>query len=120
MITIQYSTVKKIYYDKRFDKMKQLRMANVIKKDGSYHEIISNRVYKNLSKKIDPEYKRSIMVDYKYYSVEDMFIDWSNNNIFKSYNMPHCCPIWKKKLHKKYGYFNEETYGVFTDSKFWL
>ena len=118
--TIWYSK-KKIYYDNRFDKMKQLRIANVIKKkDGSFHEIISNRLYKNLSKKIDPKYKRSVMVDYKYYSVEDMFIDWNNDNIFKSYNMPHCCPIWKRKIHKKYGYFNEEKYGVFADFEFWL
>ena len=49
-----------------------------------------------------------------------MFIDWNNNNSFKSYNMPHCTPIWKSDIHKKYGYFDEETYGVFADFEFWL
>ena len=118
--TIWYSK-KKIYYDKRFDKMKQLRMANVIKKkDGSYHEIISNRLYKNLSKKIDPKYKRSIWVHYDKYTLEDLFVDINNNNIYNHSNIPHCTPIWKREMHTKFGYFNEEDNGPYADYEFWL
>ena len=32
----------------------------------------------------------------------------------------HCMPIWKKSLHEKYGYFDEEMYGTSADWAFWL
>ena len=37
-----------------------------------------------------------------------------------SFNIPHCAPVWKKILHDKYGYFDEENYGPFADWEFWL
>ncbi|WOT06296.1 glycosyltransferase family 2 protein [Shewanella youngdeokensis] len=44
----------------------------------------------------------------------------SEDNIVKSQNIMHCMPIWKKSLHKTYGYFNEEKYGTSADWAFWL
>mgnify|MGYP005625443317 CR=1 FL=1 len=118
--TIWYNT-KKIYFDKRFDRIKQLSKANIIRnKKGQYYEISCNRRYKYFSKNIDTKYKNSVMVNYKFYSLEDMFIDWSNNNNYISYCISHCMPIWKRDMHDKYGYFNEEKYGVYADFEFWL
>jgi hypothetical protein len=118
--TLWYNT-KKIYFDKRFDKMKQLKKANIIKnKKGEYYEINCNRQYKQITKNIKPMNKKSVMVQYKSYSLEDMFIDWNNDNNYISYCMPHCTPIWKRELHQTYGYFNEEKYGVYADFEFWL
>ena len=42
------------------------------------------------------------------------------DNIVKSQNIMHCMPIWKKSLHEKYGYFNEEKHGTSADWAFWL
>lgn len=118
--TVWYDT-KKIYFDKRFDKMKQLHKANVFQnKNGEYCELRCNRKYKYLNKTIDENHKDSVKVKYKFYSLEDMFIDWSNNNTFKSFNIPHCTPIWRRDLHKKYGYFDEDIYGPYADFEFWL
>lgn len=118
--TIWYNT-KKIYFDKRFDKIKQLRRANVIKnKNGEYHELKCNRKYKDLSKTIDEHHKDSVMVKYKFYSLEDMFIDWNNNNKYMSFCITHCTPIWRKDMHEKYGYFDEGKYGPYADFEFWL
>jgi hypothetical protein len=118
--TLWYNT-KKIYFDKRGDKMTQLKMANIIKnKNGEYYEVKCNRRYKHLTKTLDKKYKDSVMVKYKFYSLEDMFIDWKNDNSYKSYNMPHCTPIWRRDMHTKYGYFDEETYGPYADFEFWL
>lgn len=36
------------------------------------------------------------------------------------HNMPHCMPMWRKSVHKKYGYFDEATYGPVADWAFWL
>ena len=41
------------------------------------------------------------------------------NNI-KSRNIPHCCPVWRKNIHDKIGYFNEEKYKYAADWEFWL
>lgn len=39
-------------------------------------------------------------------------------NLFKN-NSPHCMPLWKKSLHDRFGYFNEE-YKTASDGDFWL
>jgi hypothetical protein len=42
----------------------------------------------------------------------------SFDNLIKN-NSPHCMPLWKKSLHDKFGYFNEQ-YSVASDSDMWL
>lgn len=42
------------------------------------------------------------------------------DNLVKSQNIMHCMPIWKKSLHERYGFFNEEKYGTSADWAFWL
>ena len=37
-----------------------------------------------------------------------------------SQNIPHCMPVWRKKLHQKFGYFDETNYGASADWEFWL
>lgn len=39
-------------------------------------------------------------------------------NLFRN-NSPHCMPLWKKSLHDRFGYFNEE-YKTASDGDFWL
>ncbi|NQZ87258.1 MAG: hypothetical protein HRT54_06725 [Colwellia sp.] len=35
-------------------------------------------------------------------------------------NIPHCMPVWRKKLHEEYGYFNEKCGGPTADFEFWM
>ena len=42
------------------------------------------------------------------------------DNELYSHNIPHCCPVWRKSLHNKFGYFNEKEYGTYADYEFWL
>lgn len=110
---------KPIYYDSRFSMNKQLKEANVINIKGHWVELQPNSIYKRQSHRIDPKYKKLIKVYYHRITLEDMFADWKCNNEYISYNIPHCMPIWRKDLHK-YGYFDENTYGVCADYEFWL
>lgn len=34
-------------------------------------------------------------------------------------NSPHCMPMWRKRIHERYGYF-DETYKVASDSDMWI
>ncbi|WP_162049643.1 glycosyltransferase [Fluviibacter phosphoraccumulans] len=36
------------------------------------------------------------------------------------HNLPHCMPVWRKLLHDKYGFFEENKYGTFADWAYWL
>ncbi len=36
------------------------------------------------------------------------------------HNIPHCSPVWRKALHDKYGYFDEQRFGTYADGAFWL
>ena len=42
----------------------------------------------------------------------------SFENLLKN-NSPHCMPIWKKNLHDRFGYFNED-YKTASDTDMWL
>ena len=44
----------------------------------------------------------------------------NGNELEYPYNFLHCMPIWRKTLHKKYGFFNEEKFGTYADYAFWL
>jgi len=35
-------------------------------------------------------------------------------------NIPHCMPLWRKRLHAQYGYFDEQSFGPSADWEFWL
>lgn len=36
------------------------------------------------------------------------------------HNMPHCMPVWRRSLHDRYGWFDEQRYGTYADWAFWL
>lgn len=36
-----------------------------------------------------------------------------------NHNSPHCMPLWKKQIHNKIGYFNEQ-YATVSDAEMWL
>lgn len=36
------------------------------------------------------------------------------------HNMPHCMPVWRRRLHQTHGWFDEERYGTFADWAFWM
>lgn len=50
---------------------------------------------------------------------QDLF-ERLNNRSVKSRNFMHCMPVWRKSLHRKFGYFDEDTYGPSADWEFWL
>jgi hypothetical protein len=37
-----------------------------------------------------------------------------------SRNVMHCMPVWRRDLHEKHGYFDEECYGTSADWAYWL
>jgi hypothetical protein len=37
-----------------------------------------------------------------------------------SRNIPHCMPVWRKSLHERFGWFDEERFGPSADWEFWL
>jgi hypothetical protein len=43
-----------------------------------------------------------------------------DGDLVKSRNIMHCIPVWRKKLHEKYGFFQEDIYGTSADWAFWL
>ena len=63
-------------------------------------------------------YKKNTWCRYNYFDKYDMIL--LENNKIISYNIPHCCPVWRKSLHYKFGFFNENEYGVYADYEFWL
>jgi hypothetical protein len=38
----------------------------------------------------------------------------------RSMNYPHSCPVWRREMHSKIGYFNPNEYGKIADYEFWL
>lgn len=43
-----------------------------------------------------------------------------DGDLIKSRNIMHCIPVWRKSLHEKYGFFDENVYGTSADWAFWL
>ncbi|MCT8985738.1 hypothetical protein [Shewanella phaeophyticola] len=35
-------------------------------------------------------------------------------------NFAHCMPVWRKELHERFGYFDEESFGTYADFAMWL
>lgn len=49
----------------------------------------------------------------------DLYIEDEHGEI-RSRCIPHCMPVWRKELHARHGYFDEERYGTSADWAFWL
>ncbi|AGP83271.1 exostosin [Alteromonas mediterranea MED64] len=54
------------------------------------------------------------------YSVEKIVKYNEGLKIVQAHNIPHCMPIWRAKLHRQYGYFEEKRFGPSSDWEFWL
>jgi hypothetical protein len=54
------------------------------------------------------------------YGIENLFRLDKNGAATNSQCIPHCAPIWRKSLHKKYGFFNEDVFASAADWGFWL
>jgi len=53
------------------------------------------------------------------YRKEDLFMYDKFGGIVGSMNVPHSNPVWRKKIHRKAGYF-DETFTPFSDWEFWI
>ncbi|MFN7917458.1 MAG: glycosyltransferase family 2 protein [Vicinamibacterales bacterium] len=51
--------------------------------------------------------------------LQDLYIEDEHGEI-RSRCVPHCMPVWRKELHARHGYFDEERYGTSADWAFWL
>lgn len=54
-----------------------------------------------------------------YYGYQDFFVKYHDDRVVVR-NIPHCMPVWRKSLHQKYGYFNENCGGPTADFEFWI
>ena len=86
-------------------------------------EILLNQFdkYEDLDIVYGPTYiSRKANEEYKNNNFEEVYpcLEHSLNNLFKN-NSPHCMPLWKKNLHDRFGYF-DENYKTASDGDFWL
>lgn len=51
--------------------------------------------------------------------LHDLYIEDEHGEI-RSRCVPHCMPVWRKELHARHGFFDEERYGTSADWAFWL
>ena len=117
-------------YNNDVEKLDKYNIYTGVIKKNLYYEKYPNdirkypndiRKYLNLKKKIlnsSINKLNNIWVTYDYFDKYDMF--GLNDNILETNNIPHACPVWRKKLNIKYGYFNEEMYQEYSDYEFWL
>ena len=54
-----------------------------------------------------------------YYGYQDFFVRYHDGRVVVR-NIPHCMPVWRKCLHQKFGYFNENCGGPTADFEFWI
>ena len=52
-------------------------------------------------------------------SKKDLYVIDGDGNC-QSRNIMHCMPVWRRSLHDKFSYFDEEKYGTSADWEFWL
>lgn len=52
------------------------------------------------------------------YGLQDML--GGRREGFAIRDIPHCMPLWRRRLHVLYGYFNEGMFGASADAEFWL
>lgn len=54
------------------------------------------------------------------FTANDLFELDGKTGAIRSRNLPHCMPVWRRNLHERFGYFDEEKYGPSADWEFWL
>ena len=92
----------------------------ILKIKNNYYEYYNpNTLKKKFKNKKKNILNKNIWCKYLYFDMYDM-VHVNKNNKIESYNIPHCCPVWRKSLNDKYGYFDEENYGTYADYEFWL
>lgn len=72
---------------------------------------------------LDGSQKLAYYFSPQYYGYADMFLDYwlpneQANVVWR--NIPHCMPVWKRKLHQEFGLFDEQLGGPAADLEFWL
>lgn len=53
------------------------------------------------------------------FGFEDLYARNDDGSV-RSHNIMHCMPVWRRSLHERYGFFDEERYGTSADWAFWL
>jgi hypothetical protein len=53
------------------------------------------------------------------FGFDDLFA-FNDDKTVRSHNIMHCMPVWRRSLHKRFGYFDEAQYGTSADWAFWL
>jgi FkbM family methyltransferase len=53
-----------------------------------------------------------------YYTIGDL-VEYKDGKLRKT-NIPHCSPVWRRRLHSQYGYFRSRSYDFCADYEFWL
>jgi hypothetical protein len=79
-----------------------------VKSDGPtpWFKLIENQVW------FHGEGSRAIGLD-------DLYVVDEHDEV-RSRSVMHCMPVWRKALHERHGYFDEERYGTSADWAFWL
>lgn len=73
---------------------------------GSWFELLPNQVwFEDLG--------------HRTFGYEDLFATNEDGTI-RSRNILHCMPLWRRSLHQRFGWFDEEKYGTSADWAFWL
>lgn len=54
------------------------------------------------------------------FRAQDLFMVDDSGQAISSRNIPHCMPVWRKSLHARFGYFDEQAFGPSADWEFWL
>lgn len=52
--------------------------------------------------------------------VRDFFKFGARGEVLQCFNFPHCMPVWRRDLHQRHGFFDEEVNGTYADFAFWL
>lgn len=53
------------------------------------------------------------------FGFDDLFTRSEDGSV-RSHNIMHCMPVWRRSLHERFGYFDEDKYGTSADWAFWL
>ena len=94
--------------------------TGIVNEELCHEKYPSNIIdYLKIKKKfMEYNYHKNIWLTYDYFDLYDMIR--IENNKWTTFNIPHSCLVWRKKLHTKYGYFNEKKFRKNSDYEFWL
>jgi hypothetical protein len=54
------------------------------------------------------------------FGLEDLFLRDAVGKWIDADCLPHCMPMWRRSLHDRFGYFDEQSYGPIADWEFWV